>query len=136
MTMKLVFIVLAHIAFLIAYPHTGPMGGYYLLISALIWCGFCMFLSANVLFASMAGAIFGQLVTIVFFAALFLTLASTMPQSDNLSILGKLDKGIYPDRNSLYDGLLRVGIQYDGLLKKSSNDFDAGVKQTIKAMKR
>ena len=135
MLIKVFFILLTHLVFLVAYPHTGPMGPHYLWISALLWCGFLLFLSANVFFAKMAGALFGDLVIIAFFTALILSLVSTMPQKDKVSVLSKLEKGIYPTRDSLYYGLLRVGVQYDALLKTNSNDFDARVKRTIKEMK-
>jgi len=136
MIIRLFFVLLVHLVFFVAYPHTGPMGPHYLWISALLWCGCSFFLSANIIFNVFLNKLFGELVTIVFFAALVFSIASTMPQSDNVSVLGKLKKGIYPTRDSLYYGLLRVGVQCDALLQKSTNDFDAGVKQTIKEMKR
>jgi len=112
------------------------MGPYYLWISALLWCGFFVFLRANVFLTAVVGAIFGELVTILFFTALFFTLASTMPQNDHLSVLEKMKRGVFPDRITVYEGLLRVGVQCDTLLKKSSDDFDTGVKRTIKEMKK
>jgi len=136
MLIKLFFILLVHLVFLVAYPHTGPMGSHYLWISALIWCGVSFFFSANIIFAAFLSRLFGELVTIAFFTALIFTLVSTMPQDDNISVLSKLEKGIYPTRDSLYYGLLRVGVQCDVLLKKSSNDFGAGVEQTIKEMEK
>ena len=136
MIIKLFFILLVHLVVFVAYPHTGHMGPHYLWISALLWCGFLVFLSASTVFSIFLSKLFGKLVTIAFFTALIFSLVSTIPQSDNISVLSKLKKGIYPTRDSLYYGLLRVGVQCDILLKKNSNDFDAGVKQTIKEMKR
>ena len=136
MFIKLFFILLVHLVLLVAYPHTGPMGAHYLWISALLWCGFMIFLSAGIMPTVFAGRLFGKLVTIAFFAALVFTLVSTLPQDDNIPVLSKLDRGIYPTRDSLYYGLLRVGVLCDVLLKKTSDDFDSGVKRTIKEMKR
>jgi hypothetical protein len=58
-----------------------------------------------------------------------------MPQNDNISVLSKLKKGIYPTRESLHYGLLHLGVQYDELLKNSDN-FDKKVKKTIKEIKK
>ncbi|HAF95573.1 MAG: hypothetical protein A2021_06335 [Elusimicrobia bacterium GWF2_52_66] len=136
MITKIFFVLLIHLIVLVAYPHTGPMGTPYLWISALVWCGVLFFLSVNIISAVFLGKFFGELITIAFFTALIATLVSTMPQKDKVSVLGKLGKGIYPTQDSVYYGLLRVGIPCDSLRKQSLDDINTGVKKAIKEMKR
>jgi hypothetical protein len=71
----------------------------------------------------------GIAVNLAAFALIALALAATMPQRDRISVLEKLQKGKYPDRNAISTGLLRFGIHLDrdvGGAVKNVVDREAG----------
>lgn len=136
MIIKLPLILLIHLVFFLSYPHTGPMGRIYLIISALFWCGALIFFKTSLFFAKILGGLAGRLVTIVFFSALVACLAATMPQSDDIAVLKKFKRGIYPDKESVSHGLRSLSRTCGALLKRSSKDLKIEVRQNINKLKK
>jgi len=132
MFIKMLLIVLVHLAALVAYPYTGRMGFHYLGISILLWCGFSFFIGVNIYFTALLNGIFGKLVSLAFFTALCLIITLTMPQRDDISVFTKLKNKDYPTRESLYYGLHRVGLEYDALLQIGREDFDDEIEKPLK----
>jgi hypothetical protein len=105
--------VLLHLAALVAYPMTGPAGYPFLIISSMIWITFGVFLSngTSSLERGTRTALAAVFALLCAFSAL-----SFLPQQDGSSALGKFLNGEYPDRRTLYIGLLRIGIDAPRLL--------------------
>jgi hypothetical protein len=102
-----------HLGVFVSYPYTGKFGLTFLYISALMWAGLALFVGRT-LESWSAGTRAG--LALAFFMFCALCTLSLMPQKDGVSPLRKFSIGKYPDRNTLYYGLLRVGISAPGLL--------------------
>ena len=118
---KLTAVVLLHLAFFACYPETGRSGNYYLAVSLLLWTVFMLTLNTGAKLVKLISGVAGLAVNLAAFALLALAVAATMPQSDNTSVLKKIQSGRYPDRATITTGLLRFGID----LKKETA---AGIK--------
>ncbi len=102
----------ANLAVFIAYPETGRMGLTFLYVSCILWTAFAFFLGRHV--PSSAGSKLAQ--TLGFALACAFSALTFLPQKDNTSALSKLAAGSYPDNNSVYIGLARLGINCPSLL--------------------
>ena len=102
-----------NLAVFVSYPMSGVMGFTFLYISALLWTAFAIFIGRIV----SQGSVFIKVVLTLVFVLLcaFLTL-SFLPQIDKTTALSKFSDGKYPDNRTIYMGLLRLGIDYPGLL--------------------
>ena len=96
--LKIIAVGLLHLAFYASYPETGQFGNYYLAISLLVWSVFIMFINTSSKLVSMASGAAGFLVNLAAFCLMALAIAATMPQSDNTSVLKKIQNRRYPDR--------------------------------------
>lgn len=108
-------IFLAHLACLILYPDTGKLGTSFLLISMLLWTAFLFYLKPATINLRKDNIIF---LNILYLLLMFIALITLMPQQDSTSILNKIIRGEYPDKKSIYKGLLRIGIERPDLLKE------------------
>lgn len=124
--MTLIFKILAvgalHLALFSAYPETGPFGNYYLGISLLVWTVFIMFVNTSAKLVRFISGAAGLVINLAAFALMALAVTATMPQSDRVSVLEKLQQGSYPDRGVINSGLKRFGINLD-------KDVSSGVKE-------
>jgi hypothetical protein len=103
---------LVNLAVFIAYPETGRMGMTFLYVSAILWTAFAFFIGSHAPSGTGGKVIQAAVFTLACaFAAL-----SFLPQKDNVSALRKLNEGSYPDRRSVFIGLLRLGIDCPALL--------------------
>lgn len=103
---------LINLAVFVCFPDSGKFGFTFLYISALLWAAFAFFLGSYPP-ATAAGRAARALAFVL--GCLFCSL-SFMPQRDALSPLRKLSAGHYPDRKALFLGLLRLGVDWPGLL--------------------
>lgn len=137
--MKLLFkiaaVALLHAAFFACYPETGPYGNYYLAGSLLVWSVFVAFLNTSTKLVSLLSGAAGLAVNLAAFALMALAVAFTMPQRDGTSVLDKLKKGRYPDRDTVNAGMLRFGIKLDRNVKTGMEGFDKEVKKAIRKLK-
>lgn len=126
---KLLAVALLHAAFYVSYPATGPYGDYYLAASLLVWAVFILFINTSAKIVRLISGLAGIAVNLAAFALIAMALAATMPQRDRISVLEKLQKGKYPDRNAISTGLRRFGIHLDrdvGGAVKNAVDREAG----------
>jgi len=123
---KIIIVGLVHLAFFAAYPETGPYGNYYLAISILLWTGFILFLGTAVGLVKLLSGALGMLLNLAIFLLMGLSIAFTMPQEDKTSVLEKLQKGAYPDRDTVNSGMKRFGIN---LNKEIGKGIDLGIKE-------
>ncbi|MDA8130874.1 MAG: hypothetical protein M0011_05155 [Elusimicrobia bacterium] len=99
--------VLIHLGTFVCYPESGRMGMTFLFISPLMWTGLAIF-TANAVSSWNRG---NRIIFAVFFllACLFSAL-TLMPQKDGRSPYTKFLYSEYPKGESVYVGLLRLGI--------------------------
>ncbi len=105
--------VILHLAALVAYPMTGPAGYPFIIISSVIWITFAVFLANGTSSWERGNR---AALTVVFVLLCAFSALSFLPQRDGSSALGKFLNGEYPDRRTLYIGLLNIGIDAPRLL--------------------
>lgn len=111
---SLIFITAAvHLAVFVCYPYTGRFGLTFLYISALIWVGLALFIG-RALETYSSGTKAG--LALVFSLFCLIATLSLLPQKDGVSPLSKFSAGKYPDRPTVYYGLLRLGVSAPRLL--------------------
>ncbi len=103
---------LVNLAAFVCFPETGRFGWTFLYISVLLWAAFAFFLGAHPPLTAAGSA--ARLLTFALGCAL--AVLSFLPQRDAVSPLRKLSDGRYPDRRAVFLGLLRLGIDWPGLL--------------------
>ena len=103
---------LTNLAVFIAYPETGRMGVTFLYVSAILWTAFAIFLGRT----TPAAAFWKVTQGLVFTLACLISGLCFLPQKDGVSALTKFNRGIYPDRRSVFLGLLRLGLDCPALL--------------------
>jgi len=130
---KILTVAALHLALFSAYPETGPFGNYYLGISLLVWSVFIAFVNTGARLVKFFSGAAGLVINLAAFALMALALTATMPQSDRASVLEKLQKGSYPDRDTLKTGLRRFGINLDKDLSGGAKELE---KKAGKAMKK
>ena len=133
---KLSFVWLLHLAFFAAYPETGPFGGYYLAVSLLLWTGFTLFLTTAVKLVRFFNGALGAALNLAVFFLMALSIGFTMPQQDKTSVLEKIQKGYYPDRNTLNKGMRRFGINLDKEINGKLKNLEAEANKAVKKLKK
>jgi len=108
-------IFISHLSCLILYPDTGKLGFPFLFISILLWIGFLFYLKSATINLKNDTIIF---LNIIYILAMIVCLMTLTPQEDSISIMNKIIKGYYPDKKSIYKGLLKIGIERPDLLKE------------------
>ncbi|MCM2267631.1 MAG: hypothetical protein NDI60_07670 [Elusimicrobiales bacterium] len=103
---------LINLGVFVCFPETGRFGVTFLYLSCLLWTAFAFFLGSRAPFTRLGR----WLRALAFAAACLFACLSFLPQKDNNNPLEKLTRGQYPDRRSVFLGLLRLGIDYPGLL--------------------
>ncbi|MCX5791459.1 MAG: hypothetical protein NTY45_04460 [Elusimicrobia bacterium] len=129
---KLALVALLHLAFITAYPDTGPFGNYYLIISMLLWAGFILFISTAVKLLKFLVGPLALVLNLTIFFLMGLAIALTLPQQDKTRVLEKLQKGAYPTRATLNAGLKRFGINLDKEIEKGEEKLKEQAKKAAK----
>jgi hypothetical protein len=102
-----------HLAAFVSYPESGRFGVTFLYLSLILWTAFSIFLN----YASHnAGRAWKAALAAGFTLMCAFSALSFLPQKDGVSALNKFTSGKYPDKKTLYFGLLRIGIDAPGLL--------------------
>ena len=117
-------VALVHVLFFSAYPQTGPTGNIYLAVSALVWCGFLVFVNTATWLVRFLSGAAGLVINAAVFALMALSLAATMPQRDGTAVLAKLRGGDYPSAGTLAAGLGRFGIDVHKEVKTARKDLE------------
>lgn len=104
---------LVNLGALVCYPDTGSLGYTFIYISILLWAALALFLTR---YLASAGAAWKTALFLAFALGCAFSALSFLPQKDGVSALDKVWGGKYPDKRSLYFGLLRVGVDYPALL--------------------
>ena len=112
-TVLISLFIFAHLAAFVSYPETGRMGVTFIYVSLLLWSAFSFLICLYIPKTRPAGKAAWYL--LISLACAFFTL-NYLPQKNRVSPLYKLAGGKYPDRRSVFLGLLRVGIYYPALL--------------------
>lgn len=133
--LKVIAVALVHVAFFACYPETGKMGDYYLWISLLVWTVFMLFLNTSTAILRFISGAFGAALNLAAFALMTLAIAATMPQHDRVSVLEKLQKGRYPDRDTINSGMLRFGVNLNREVKGGSRKLDREVDKALHKLK-
>ncbi len=102
-----------HLGVFISYPQSGRFGFIFLYISILLWASFAIFINRAVNHYGMA---WKAAITVGFTLMCAFSALSFLPQKDGISALQKFTSGNYPDKETLYFGLLRLGVDAPGLL--------------------
>ncbi len=131
LVLKILLVALLHFVVFVCYPETGPNGNLYLAVSLLAWSGFLIVISANLAFVKLISGAVGFLFDLAFFALMLAAMALTMPQLDKVSVLEKVQKKQFPDRDSVNMGLIRFGIKYEGTVKKEIKKLDLGINKAV-----
>ena len=131
LVIKILLVALLHFVLFVCYPETGSNGTLYLTISMLAWSGFLIVISANLAFVKLISGALSLLFNLAFFALMLAAIALTMPQLDKVSVLEKVQKKQFPDRNSLNMGLIRFGVKYESSVKKEIKKLDQGVNKAV-----
>ena len=131
LVIKILLVALLHFVLFVCYPETGPNGTLYLTISMLAWSGFLIVISANLAFVKLISGALSLLFNLVFFALMLAAVALTMPQLDRVSVLEKVQKKQFPDRDSIDKGLIRFGVKYESSVKKEIKKLDQGVNKAV-----
>ena len=131
LVIKILLVALFHFVLFVCYPDTGPNGTLYLTISMLVWSGFLVVISANLAFVKLISGALSLLFNLTFFALLLAALALTMPQLDRVSVLEKVQKKQFPDRNSVNMGLIRFGVKYESSVKKEIKKLDPVINKAV-----
>lgn len=133
--LKILAVALLHVAFFAGYPETGPYGNYFLGVSLLVWSVFIIFINTSTKLIRFVSGAAGLAVNLASFALMAAAIAFTMPQRDKTSVLEKLQKGKYPDRDTINAGMLRFGVKLDTSVKNGVKGLDAEVGKAIKKLK-
>ena len=131
LVIKILLVALLHFVLFVCYPETGPNGTLYLTISMLAWSGFLLVISANLAFVKLISGALGLLFNMTFFALMLAAMALTMPQLDKVSVLEKVQKKQFPDRDSINMGLIRFGVKYESSVKKEIKKLDLGINKAV-----
>lgn len=133
--LKILAVGLVHMALFAAFPGTGPYGNYYLCVSLLVWSVFIIFINTSTKLVNLVSGIAGAAVNLAAFALMAVAIAATMPQSDGVSALRKLQARRYPDTATVKSGLLRFGVRLDDNVNVRMKDLDGEVNKAIKKLK-
>lgn len=133
--LKIFAVGLLHVAFFASYPETGPYGNFYMGASILVWSVFIIFINTSTKLVRFISGAAGLVLNLAAFALIAAGIAFTMPQRDHVSVLEKIQKGKYPDRDTLNAGMLRFGVQLDSGVKSGMKGLDAEVGKAIKKLK-
>lgn len=113
MALLITFALVINLAVFVSYPMSGVMGFTFLYVSAVIWTAFAIFIGR---IFSQAG-LFGKVVMALIFAlSCAFSGLSFLPQTDGKAAIYKFLDGKYPDRQAVYLGLLRLGVDVPALL--------------------
>ncbi|HAT72080.1 MAG TPA: hypothetical protein DCS63_04615 [Elusimicrobia bacterium] len=96
------------------------MGTTYIYISLLLWSAFSFLICLCV---PGTGAAVKAAQYLSFSLACALLTLSFLPQKNRVSALSKIADGKYPDRRSVFIGLLRLGIYCPGLLPTQKEEI-------------
>ncbi|MDO8802966.1 MAG: hypothetical protein Q7R35_00915 [Elusimicrobiota bacterium] len=110
------YIVLAaviNLAAFVSYPYSGRFGFTFLYLSMILWAAAAIFINhaANCYGTAWKVTIAAGFALMCAFATL-----SFLPQADGVTPLEKFTSGNYPDKKTLYIGLLKLGVDAPGLL--------------------
>lgn len=133
--LKIIAVALVHVAFYAAYPETGSFGTPYLWISLLLWTVFIMFINTSVKLVRLVSGAAGAAVNLAAFALMALAIAATMPQFDKTSVLEKIQKGRYPDRDTINAGMLRFGVNLNRQVGSGIQGIDKELGKAVKKLK-
>ncbi len=137
--MSLIFKILAigllHLVFFACYPETGALGNYYLGLSLLLWTIFIMFINTSTKLVKLISGLAGLVINLAAFGLMAFSIAATMPQRDKTSVLEKIQKGKYPDRDAINSGLLRFGINLDQGRAAVTKGLDRELGKAVKKLK-
>ena len=133
--LKVAAVALVHMAFFAGYPGTGPMGNWYLGVSVLVWSVFIIFLNTSTKLISIVSGAAGHLINLAAFALMALAIAATMPQYDRSSVLEKIRKGKYPDRDTVNSGMLRFGVNLNREVGTRIKGLDHELGKAVKKLK-
>jgi len=133
--LKILAVGLLHATFFTAYPETGPYGNWYLGVSVLVWSVFILFLNTSTKLIRFVSGAAGFAINLAAFALMAAAVAFTMPQRDGGRVLEKIQKGKYPDRDTVNAGLLRFGVKLDSEVKRGVKGLDAEVGKALKKLK-
>ncbi len=133
--LKIIAVGLVHVAFYAAYPETGSFGTYYLWISLLLWTVFILFINTSTKLLRLVSGIAGLAVNLAAFALMALAIAATMPQYDKTSVLEKIQKGRYPDRDTINSGMLRFGVNLNREVAGTVKGIDKELGRAVKKLK-
>lgn len=133
--LKIIAVGLVHVAFYAGYPETGAFGTYYLWISLLLWTVFILFINTSTKLLRLVSGLAGLAVNLAAFALMALAIAATMPQYDKTSVLEKIQKGRYPDRDTINAGMLRFGVNLNKEVAGSIKGIDAQLGKAVKKLK-
>ncbi|MBI5745063.1 MAG: hypothetical protein HY952_11010 [Elusimicrobia bacterium] len=133
--LKIFAVGLLHVAFFASYPETGPYGNFFMGGSILVWSVFMIFINTSTKLVRFISGAAGLVLNLAAFALIAAGIAFTMPQRDKVSVLEKIQKGKYPDRDTLNSGMLRFGVRLDTSVKTGIKGLDAEVGKAIKKLK-
>jgi hypothetical protein len=133
--LKIFAVGLLHVAFFASYPETGPYGNFFMGGSILVWSVFIIFINTSTKLVRFISGAAGLVLNLAAFALIAAGIALTMPQRDKVSVLEKIQKGKYPDRDTLNSGMLRFGVRLDTSVKTGMKGLDAEVGKAIKKLK-
>jgi hypothetical protein len=104
---------LLNLGALVCYPDTGGMGYTFVYVSVLLWSALAILVSR---FTRNSDAAWKAALLLLYVLGCAFSALSFLPQKDGNSALNKVWAGRYPDKRSLYFGLLKVGVDYPALL--------------------
>lgn len=112
MSLMIISALLVNLAVFVSYPMSGTMGFTFLYLSAVVWTAFAILIGNAVARFSL----WPKLVLVLIFSmACAFSGLSFLPQADKVTALNKFADGKYPDKRSVYLGLLRLGINVPSL---------------------
>jgi hypothetical protein len=133
--MKLLFkvglIIAIHLAVFLSYPETGEYGGYYLVISMVLWTGFMMFINLSVKIIKFISGALGHLVHLAILALMLLSITLTMPQADRIPVIEKIKNGKYPTKETIQSGLHKLGLAKKNIPAKRLRQINDGIGKVL-----
>jgi len=102
-----------NLAVFVSYPYSGRFGFTFLYLSIICWAAVAIFINRA---ANAYGTAWKAGIAAVFALMCIFCSLTFLPQADGVSALKKFTSGNYPDKRTLYIGLLKLGVDAPALL--------------------
>jgi hypothetical protein len=112
MALLITLALLVNLGVFVSYPMSGAMGFTFLYVSAVLWTALAFLIGHS---TARLGLLPRLVITIIFALGCAFSGLSFLPQSDKVPAIKKFADGAYPDKRSVYLGLLRLGISVPAL---------------------